>query len=270
MQSARQAWSRFRTGLFAVLLLGIFHTELPGTEITAEDLEQKSDLWPKFVHLRQPVPASQSGRMIPTSLRGILVRIEEGLVIADFGRNGLVKVPIAATDVQEQAARLRQSPSRAFGLLTDSLFNKFYRLDDGDPVQCGKDEFQGIRYLLFIYAEPTRDDFATFYEKLSSELGEGQLSAELRVLLIPTSTSHEDIYRGLLRAGYKWPVMFHYLSEGYRASLAHPLTVYPGLVLVDDNGRILDTWESRAGADPLETFLNSIADTIARDRASSN
>ena len=251
--------------LLVFVLAGPLQALQAGTEgdTLIDDLENLSDLWPEFIRLREPVVSPETGRPIGQHLRGVLVRIEGGEVIADFGRNGILRLPLEATDVVSRATALSRLPKREYGLVTGSIFNKFYRLIGATPVQCKREEFNGIEYLLFVYAEPTEGEFSRFYAELSSKLASvDDETGNFIVLLIPTSQSHEAIYESLVRADFRWPVMFHYLSSGYRGSMVHPISSYPGLVLVDVNGGFRDARDSSRTTTTLQSFLQSIPDAI--------
>src|SRR5262245_28318631 len=75
--------------------------------VTAKNLLASERFWPYHVALPKAWKPPGSQQALPAGTRGVLIRVErEGLARVDFGRDGLVEVPVDATDLVAQAERV--------------------------------------------------------------------------------------------------------------------------------------------------------------------
>lgn len=230
-------------------------------------LHERSDWWPFFVRLSEPVTSPENGRVIKAGTRAVLIRVEDQEILADFGRNGLIRLPFSKTNILHEAAKLSRQPRKADGLLSSELFNKFFRISEGRAVGCTRATFGEARYVLFLYTDLGDQSLDSFHHEINGFAARASVeSPELTVAAIPSKTTEEELVKNCLRLEVGFPVMYHFLSEGYRRVLSHDIAGLPALVLVDHNGRILGRLDSAGDPDALNVFKNSLQAIIQADR----
>ena len=207
-------------------------------EVTADNLLENERFWPYLVALTESL-TPEPGRQISAGLNGVLIRVEpDGRQLRiDFGRDGLVTVPIGKTNIVAQANAVRT------GALDKDAANYVFmfapRLVDGAAdtlVPYKFPHYDGIRNFLFVFAD-------------TDSLGFGDLAADLRsyadqpkllTILFPQTRQHDRQTRQILE-DYQWRVPFVYghLSEYYTPSLLPDGFKAPAVLLVSIEGRLL-------------------------------
>jgi hypothetical protein len=230
----------------------------------AERLEREERLWPLRVSLVRELPADPGTRVLAAGTRGVLIRVEPGgLVRIDFGRAGVRRVPIAATDLVARASEIesgavaKELPNFSFAIrqkLIDS---------DSDPMQplAALDPLFAAANYLCVFADPDAESLPALARALAPLGGR----ADLAVIFFPQHRATDLAVRDRLRE-LDWRVAYLYahLSEPYTRSLLDADTPLPALLLQSAEGRVL-LERSGAELDPerirpeLERALEPVA-----------
>jgi hypothetical protein len=216
--------------------------------VTARTLLENERFWPYHVGLVHPWRPGASEKPIPVGLNGVLVRVEaEGSALLDFGRDGIHRIPIDATDLVERANRIRRGE-------IEKLAPNFVRaigprLVDATAERPGAFPFEQVgahRFFLTVFADPRNAEF----DELVRALAPLRARDELLTILVPHGHHRHDHLLDQLQA-LEWPVPFvqDHLAGPYARSLLGGTTPPPPTVMLQTaEGRVL--W-SRSGPDAV-------------------
>lgn len=233
----------------------------------ASDIAMRSDWWPQYVELTRAVTPEGTDSEFRNGQRGVLIRVEPSGVLVDFGRNGIFRIPVAATDLLEQAQLVRNAGKPEMGLFSRSIYNKFFQIEEGKARQCRAKDFRGSRYFLLIYTDVGSDTCEGARKAIERFLEEGSDSPDdLGVLVIPSDPNESELIDDLKTSGVRWPTMYHFLSRSYLNVFQHHPVGDLTAVLMDDNGRVLDQTSSAKEGKTLETLLSAISGQLKTDR----
>lgn len=209
-------------------------------------LYQRSDLWPPRIELVQAVKAE--GTNGPIDLKsgrtGILIRLEWKsdalMALVDFGRQGLVSVPLNRTDIATRAEAIRE------GSRTKAYANWTMMLGRGlvDPTtNGGKVPLKSLKEFnrfLIVYIKKDEVDLPAVGEFLDSINPVAENEGVLP-LIIPVGygSNHNELAQLLRESGIESPFMLNFLAKGYVNVLGHDPGPFPYFVLVDTNGKTL-------------------------------
>jgi len=235
--------------------------------VTGKNLLANERFWPYHVELTKPWQGAGRSQPLPAGSMGVLIRVEaSGLARIDFGRDGLDEVPIEATDLVEDANRIREGKLRK--LAPNFVIAIGSRLVDSAgptlrpyPAAAAATQ-QGF---LAVFADPGADDFAALAEALAPlSKREGVLT-----ILFPQGEHPDDKIREKLSSlGWTVPFVYDFLADTYTRSLVDAKVRLPAIVLQTKEGRVLfqGTWSADAApklAAALDDAFGSTSDTAA-------
>ena len=227
--------------LFICLYATVLASSLLRAEISEHELEARSDLWPLNVQTTEEIQAPEGVRTLKTGTRGILLRVENGKVILDTGRWGILAIPIAQTNILELAHKVAsEEVPKQQGNVVSMLGGKFFDPQDERYQPFPYFEFQSIDYFLFYYTNSQDEACIHLNETLRSDYEAiKEAFSEVEILMIPLDESNEAMLKAIKEQQIPWPTMFHYMAKGYQNALHHEPKELPCLVLTDANGKVL-------------------------------
>ncbi len=207
-----------------------------GPEVTPANLFEQERFWPYHVALVEAVGPLGGEKTLRAGQRGVLVRVEpSGFARVDFGRHGLHRVPIAATDLVAQANRLRRGELHKMGPnLSLAIGSRLLSSDSLRPL--GFPRAAQAPGFLCVFADPDAEGFAELSRALSPLLGRHGV---LTVLFPQGEHSDAEVRDRVLAAGWTPFLAYDFLSETYTASLIDPELGLPAVALQTNEGRLL-------------------------------
>lgn len=221
--------------------------------LTPAELQENSALWPHRVELTEPFELPDSSRVLPQGRTGILMRVEQGGVVIDFGRNGTQTVELDSTDTLQQATRIKSGEVTREDLFIRRMFNKFYVEDSGPHGHYRPsmhDDFDGFDTFLMVWADLASGSSSAAVSWVLRER-ERLVESGCRPLLFPLDSSEEELMADAEAVGWKDPTCYHWTAPAHRNSLALEPISDPTFFLIDRNGKVLGT-----GTDT--TFLENL------------
>lgn len=223
------------------LMLFVLVTAFTARALTLDEAMAQSHVWPPYVNLTEAYyelpeaerPSLQKG------MRLTLIRVEDGELLVDTGRDGLHRIDPAITDFLTEARAYHSGEKQKFrpnvtALVGDKLMEF---LPNGDPERIEEPRFRYREYILFLYLDsnsitnPQRLAELTELKSMLMDDGAGYIA------IFPL---RYDFYREVGRQIPEWPIIMQHLLLGYGRALAH--VTEPGeelLVLSDSNGKLL-------------------------------
>ncbi len=222
--------------------------------VTARTLMEDERFWPYHVGLVRAWRPEASEKPIPVGLNGVLIRVEaDGAVLVDFGRDGIHRIPVDATDLVERANRVRRGE-------IDKLAPNFVRaigprLVDATAKEPGAFPIEQVgtrRFFLTVFADPRSDEFGEFARALAPL----RATDELLTILVPDGHHRHDQLLEQLQS-LDWPVPFvadHLAGPYARSLLGGADSPRPTVMLQTAEGRVL--W-SRSGPDSVSRGVST-------------
>ncbi|WP_309399572.1 hypothetical protein [Cerasicoccus maritimus] len=239
-----------------------------GKASASDQWELRSEWWPQFVNLAEPVNLKEGDKTLREGRRGVLVRVEGEVVVVDFGRFGVQRLPIASTNFAELFAE--ESATRKWtdhGLFTKSYGSRFYHPEGW--VQFKQKDIVVKDYFLIAYADLDTVDgrlgMVVFDDNL---LGDWSLS-KTQPLFIPQNIAPEEAEKlndQLVELKIQTPTMPSFLADGHVTAFAHKPSDFTA-VLIDKNGRVIGRYEIESTKD-IQAWRSELEQAIREDRKS--
>lgn len=221
----------------------------PGVSFIPENIP--SALWPTFVETKDDA-------IFKKSTRGTLIRVENDILIVDFGRKGIIEVAPESTDFYQQVSALMLGETtKEFPNFSLQVGNKMMTFGRGD--QSGAIRFEDTQHItLYVLLYLDRYDpsiakdlmnFGSAYDALKVE------HPTIEVVLMPDD---REFYNFGFTVGYTIPFIATHMRKGYINSLYHKVDDTPGFVAVDTNGRIMGRSETPLEWDNLAEALEEL------------
>ncbi len=205
--------------------------------ITAENLLENDAFWPFHAALVRDWTPPGSSQPLPRVL-GALIRVSSRETLrVDFGRFGLHEMPIAATDVVEQANRVRRGElTKMAPNLVLTIGNKL--LDTRSEVASNYYIMRDTRIeaILCVFADPSDEDFPSVAEALRGFERRGDV---ITVVFPQSRWKDSGVWRRLRELDWKVPFVIRRFSRPYRRSIAGEETPLPHVMLLTRDGRVL-------------------------------
>lgn len=215
-------------------------------EVTVDNLLASERFWPYLVALTEPMKSPGNAHVLPTGLAGVLIRVENDKTVRlDMGRDGLLLLPVAQTDLLARANAIR------LGQATKTAPNLMYalgtRLVDSSAdrlLPLGVDVSGGKTAYLCVFSTVGEE-----LERLSADLKRLPTRSDLLTIFFPQVQQHDAQTRERLRE-LEWPVPFVYdhMAESYARGLLPAESKQPMVMLLSPEGRIHFAAEWRPGA----------------------
>jgi len=190
--------------------------------VTEKNLIASERFWPYHVALERPWPVS-GGRELPAGWQGVLIRVEPGGVARiDFGSDGLIELPVGATDLVQRAERIRRGE-------LDKMAPNFV-LAIGPRLL---DAASQTPRTFGIEAALARPGFLAVFDVTAAAI-------MMIPVLFPLGRHPDRDVRERLRALDWTPAyVFDHLADGYTTSLVDEGVALPALQLETNEGRVL-------------------------------
>ena len=217
--------------------------------VSEQNLLASDRFWPYQVALTSAVPAKAGSPPLEAGAVGVLIRVEaSGDARIDFGRDGLLTVPVAKTDLVDRADRVRRGELEK--IAPNLLLAIGPRLVDSAADTLRPLPFPEVlaeRGVLGVFADPNSKELAT----LATELAPLHERDGVFTILFPLGAHPDAEVREKLRA-LKWTVPFVYdhLAEAYTKSLTDEAATLPVLLLQTRDGRVLFQSSGKTGVMP--------------------
>jgi hypothetical protein len=224
-------------------------------EVTAGNLLESERFWPYHVELLQPLERA-GAEALPRGTSGVLIRVQKaGIARIDFGRDGRLDVPVAATDIVARANQIRlgerekSAPHFVYAMGTRLLDSAASRLQ---PMELASVSTHA-RFLC-VFADPRGPDFA----KLAAALAPLREQPGTLTILFPQGRVPDPEVRETLRTlGWTVPFVYDHLSEAYTASLLDDGVEAPAVLLQTAEGRVLHQAKWSGDADAILGFITA-------------
>lgn len=211
--------------------------EAGAAPVTERNLLASERFWPYQVALARPWQPPGRTEPLAPGIPGVLIRVEDsGRARIDFGRDGLHEVPVADTDLLENANRIRRgeldklAPNFVLDLgprLADAVADVLRPFSVRAVAEHGA--------FLCVFADPSAPGFA----ELAAGLAPLRERPGLLTILFAQGR-HPDVRLGEQLRSLAWPVAFvlDHLAEPYTRSLLPEQMPPPALLLVSPEGRV--------------------------------
>ncbi len=207
-------------------------------EVTLDNLMESEVFWPYRVRLKRAAKPEGASREIDSDVLGVLIRVEPaGTARIDFGREGLVTVPVADTDLVERANRIRMGDDEKDASNFVLAIGARMLVSDDEVLRSIEfDEVAAQEGFLAVFADPSAFDFGTLAASLEPLRGRDQVLT----VLFPQGRHTDEQVRSLLRKA-EWPVPFvlAHLTGPYTESRLASSPERPVVQLQTKEGRVI-------------------------------
>jgi hypothetical protein len=188
--------------------------------------------------VKQWKPAGSDAPAVEPGFPGVLLRVEpDGRLRIDFGRQGAHSVPVAATDMVEQAERVRRGEQSKLGPNLALVVGPHLSASTGTrPEPFDFAEASTFGAFLFVFADPAARDFPELAADLAALPGSAGVS---HVLFPQGSHAPEAVLRMLQATRWRPAFVFTAHSEPLTRSLLEDAARLPALELETREGRSL-------------------------------
>jgi hypothetical protein len=207
-------------------------------EVTPSNLLASERFWPYHVQLAALWKPPGAASPLPVGARGVLIRVEsERDARIDFGRNGVFEVPVAATDLVDQANRVRRGEQRKFLPNFVEAIGPRLVSSEADPMREQPiRETYAHQGFLCVFADPEASGFAD----LAKALAPLRDRPEVMTILFPQGRpSDASVHAKLRSLGWTVPFVLQHLSEPYTVTLVGEKPVQPAVSLQSREGRLV-------------------------------
>jgi hypothetical protein len=253
--SAPQIAAEHPDHMLGELIPGYEASDPSAPVVTEETLYASDRFWPYHVLLASAWTPKGSVKALPSGIPGVLIRVEpDKTARIDFGRDGLYRVPVSATDLVERANRVRTGdlvkPAPNMAL---AIGPRLASSSDPTPVPYRTSATQNPRGFLAVFADVRSADFPALAKALSELQGRGHVLT----LLFPRNQGQDHwIREELRRLDWTVPFVYDHLAEGYTKSLIDDPTALPFVSLQTADGRLL--FQSRWRPETLSDLRRAI------------
>jgi hypothetical protein len=230
-------WRKLLPIAFAALWPVASYAGSGGDAVSAENLLAREVYWPYRVTLLEPWEPSGSNRPVAANARGVLIRVEADGARVDFGRDGLHRVPVDATDLVERANRVRTAElAKTAPNFVLAVGTRLVDAASDPPVAVHFDDLLEKNLFLCVFADPKAPQFA----EIAQELRPLTQRAGLGTILFPQG-GHADaaVHRALRASEWSASFVYQHLALAYTQTLVDGDTSFPWMVLQSPEGRVL-------------------------------
>jgi hypothetical protein len=234
--------------------------------VTEKNLLASEIFWPYQVELVEDVKRVAPAPILPSGSLGVLIGVEaSGVARLDFGRDGLLNVPVAGTDLLARANRIRTGELEK--MAPNFVFAIGPRLADSAGASLRALPFlsmNGMHGFLCVFADPSAKEFPA----IAAALAPLHERHGVMTILLPQGRIPDGELREQLRAA-NWTVPFVYdhMSEAYTHSLLPAGLEPPAVTLQTPEGRVIyaSAWSPTA-VEKLTAALEEAFSTVAASR----
>ncbi|MGE9294045.1 MAG: hypothetical protein ACQKBW_10565 [Puniceicoccales bacterium] len=219
------------------------------------EYEVFSEYWPQRVEMTEALQLD-NGTQLKAGQGFILIRVQDGKLLADFGHKGLQYIDPGLTDFKVQYARNRHERTWDNPGNTTSVLGRTCFMPD-TMRQCQPDQLDPYDFVLLVYVDVGAEGTAEIIDSVNAISNRVEMpQAQTAVVIIPLDETKEELKEDLAKSEISQPVMFQFLAEGYRISFDHHPEKTPA-VLLDKNGRVLKSFRLEEVLDK-PTFVSKV------------
>jgi hypothetical protein len=230
--------------------------------ITASNLYDHERDWPYRVSLTESWKPEGRDRAFQAGTPGILVRlVDRDTARIDFAGLGVHEVPVADTDLVEQARRIAAGEIHKFGPnLLMAVGPRLMSSTGKAPVRMAPTIVRS-RLVLLVFADPAHPGFGEMAEALAPlQSVDERFSA---ILFPQRDLGEQAVFDALKSAGWEVPFVQPHLSKGYTDGQLSEAVHPPVVLLTTGEGRLLyeSAWRHETLRDlqaAIETHLVGI------------
>lgn len=219
--------------------LPLYHAgDASAAPVTEQSLQTNERFWPYQVALTRPWQPPGRDKPLPARTLGVLIRIEpSGAARIDFGRHGVYEVPVAETNLVEEANRVRRGELRKMAPnFVLAIAPRLVDTASDEPRALPVAESSKYRNFLCVFTDPGAKGFPALARALAPLAGRDGLLT----ILFPKSDQPDLKMREQLRGlGWKVPFVLGYMAEAYSRTLLPDGASLPYLMLNTREGRVL-------------------------------
>ena len=200
-----------------------------------------SKYWPQIIQVSEKMThVDVDGKTTNLTPRatGIVQRVEGDLVIVDFGRFGIHKLPISDTNFEEKQMALRSGTEhKEAANLTAQIGNKLIRFIERRSKHIIYEDNLTTDYYLFLYINKLNSENAKilqFFDQKVPELKEGFPNLRLVAFF-----GHNKWYGYSMNAFNRIPIFIPHMRLSYAKALHQEPNHTPSFVLTDAEGKII-------------------------------
>jgi len=251
------------TRLLRLLLLFIAQIPLAATaqaDLAVQELQMRSEWWPEKITVKEAITGPLNGREIKPGRQGFVVRLEGEEILADFGRFGVIRLPVDNTNFVEASQELRDDRQwDDIGLWTAQLRTKLMKpkMDGFGPSPIS--QFEPVNYFILIYLDSQTPEGQAILNWSGRSEAVKELPESQCLALIPADENSQDLHLELLAYQYPGHTLIYPLANPYRSILHHNPGV-AAISVIDKNGRQVFPTASIS----TETDLNALFDELQR------
>lgn len=224
----------------ALLLLALASSlgAAPTAVVTADNLLDHEAQWPYRTALTGAWQPPGRNEPLPAGTDGVLIRVEPGqLARIDFAREGKYEVPIAKTDLVENANRIQrgelEKPTPNF---VTAFAMKLLDPASDPPRSLRPEQLAERSRFLCVFADATSENIAKLAAALRPLAKRGDVTT---ILFQQRGYSDEEVLKRLRAGDWLVPFVFKHLAVPYTATLLREGTPMPYVMLMTDEGRVL-------------------------------
>lgn len=204
---------------------------------------RNSASWPDKVKLTNKLVIPGTDKNLPAGWSGILSRVDSKGCLIDFGREGVLYVPIEDTNILEESAILFEKNSkgggRKNGLYIRRLWNKFFKYDDGQLRSCTLADFGAPKYLLVTYVNFGDSSSEEWFEQMITMRTKFSEFA-VEPICLTLDKSSDVVAEAIIESEWPYMCMFRWLTPAYVKMFANQSSSSGYGALIDVNGRLIE------------------------------
>ncbi len=229
-----------------------------------EQIEFRSEWWPTHVRLVEAVPIEHESRHeLKAGTKGVLLRVEGGKVLVDFGRYGVQALALDQTDFVEQYEQLSSKGGWDDRMVLNAhLFTKYFKLKEINFHVIEDKSVFTWDYMAFVHCSPGEQASDSLIERLEAFSPQTE-EAVIHPVLLPSERDYMTLLAYFKDNEVSLPTLIPPVNMPYR-ELYDFSQQDLAMVIVDRNGRILREYDAAALQD-IESLNASVAALVNED-----
>lgn len=218
--------------------------------VSDANVMQSERFWPYMVALTEAWRIAAENRTLRVGTEGVVVRVvDRERVRLDLGRDGLVEVPVAATDLIARANAIRTGAARKDAPnLTWAIGARILDGSADEVALYGMENALSKRGYLMVFVDPSD---APTYAAMASALASLNERHDVLTIVVPQGRASDDEMLALQKkSGWTAAFMLGHLALPYTQSLLPGGTHAPYVMLQTDEGRVVEqgVWSDELAA----------------------
>lgn len=251
--------------LSILVLLGAACAVSADVEPATAELQVRSEWWPDRVTVNEPVEETLNGQTIKPGRLGFVVRLVGDDVLIDFGRYGVIQLPIAQTDFVDRSQELRGVRDwQHLGNWTAQFHTKLMAAKPTGFQTLPIKVYDDKDYFLIFYLDHSSDEGQQILSWMRDSKGINELPSNVCLMLIPDEHNTQDYLLELIAYEYPGLTLVYPLAKPYRTILNHQ-PEGAMMTVIDKNGRAIVDPIKLENGDDLEAKFSELQRGISQD-----